>query len=223
MMPSVTVKQIRELDRQAIEVYGVPSLALMENAGREVAREVARIRPSGKKRVCIVCGQGNNAGDGLVAARHLWNMGAGVDVILIGGSGQLKNDAAVNFSILKKCGYPVRETLQITPTVRRSLQKADVIVDAIFGVGLNREVCIPFREFIEAINAAKKFVIAVDIPSGLDGTTGEIHGVCIKAARTITFTFPKKGFFVRQGPKVVGTVKVVDIGIPEKLIRKIKH
>lgn len=221
MVRSVTVKQIQELDRLAIEDYGVPSLALMENAGREVAREVAGIRPSGKKRVCVVCGQGNNAGDGFVAARHLWNMGVDVDVVLIGHHRQLKNDAAVNLSILKNCGYPVRETTRITPTVRRTLQKADVIVDAIFGVGLNREVCTPFREFIEAINAAKRFVIAVDIPSGLDGTTGEIHGVCVRATRTVTFTFQKKGFLLRQGPKITGTIKVVDIGIPEKLIKKL--
>jgi len=213
---TVTVKQIQDLDKIAIEKYGVPSLALMENAGRSVAQEVIkRIKRIKNPLVCIVCGLGNNAGDGFVAARHLINAGIKTKIVLIGKGSQLKHDAAVNYKILKKLKYPIKEAVAVP---LQDIVRADAIVDAIFGVGLSREILDPFRGVIEAINARSKKVIAVDIPSGLDGTTGKIYGACVRADVTVTFSFIKKGFLKGSGPKHTGKVVVVDIGIPKKVL-----
>jgi len=216
---SVTAKQIQALDKLAIEKFGVPSLALMENAGRfvacEVLRQIKRVKGS---KVCIVCGLGNNAGDGFVAARHLMNAGIKPLIFLIGQGRQLKNDAAVNYCILKKLKYPIKEIVKNQTLPGLDLRKADVVVDAIFGVGLNREVKNPFRNAIEIINENNKRILAVDVPSGLDATDGKIYGACVKAKTTITFTCAKKGFFKRQGPKHTGNVIIADIGIPVQLV-----
>ncbi|MCR4336394.1 MAG: NAD(P)H-hydrate epimerase [Candidatus Omnitrophica bacterium] len=217
-MKSVTVEQIRKLDQLAINQYGVPSLILMENAGRVVAQQVLNfLRCQENSHVAIFCGLGNNAGDGFVAARHLINFGVKVETFLIGSAKSLKNDAEVNYQILKNCGYKIKEIHRVDPSFKRVLRKADCLVDAIFGVGLNREILNPFRSVIEAMNVSRKKIIAVDVPSGLDATTGQIYGTCVKASQTVTFTFPKKGFFRKQGPEHVGKVVVVDIGIPKKI------
>lgn len=221
-MRTVTVQQIQKLDKIAIEKIGIPSLALMENAGRCVAQEVLkRIQKVKRPRVCIICGVGNNAGDGFVAARHLINAGVDVKIFLIGQGRALKRDAAVNYRILKNLNYPIKNAGTKNFAPLGDIAKAHVVVDAIFGVGLNREVLDPFRSVIEAVNQAGKRVIAVDIPSGLDGTTGKIYGVCVKADTTVTFSFIKKGFLKGQGPEHVGKVVVADIGIPGKLSWKL--
>jgi len=213
---TATVKQIQELDRAAIERVGIPSLALMENAGRCVAEEVLKVLKK-KMKVCVICGLGNNAGDGFVAARYLINHGVKAKIWLIGRADQLKNDAKVNYMILKKMGYPITSAGAGREPPLRDIRDSDVVVDAVFGVGLNRKVGEPFRSFIEAINKHAKKTIAVDIPSGLDGTSGKIYGVCVRADRTVTFTFMKKGFLTNEGPRVTGKVVVVDIGIPKWL------
>jgi NAD(P)H-hydrate epimerase len=219
---SVTVKQIQALDKAAINGLGIPSLVLMENAGRSVAVEVLRLL-KGKRRakVCIVCGLGNNAGDGFVTGRHILNAGICPSIFLIGRGRDLKQDAAVNYRILKKLKYPVTEITSADGLLRRVLSTADVVIDAVFGVGLNREVEGPFRSVLEAINIHAKKVVSVDIPSGLDGTTGEMYGVCVKAHQTVTFSFAKRGFFKNEGPRHVGQVTVVDIGIPLRFKNKV--
>jgi len=215
---SVTVKQIQKLDKIAIEKYGVPSLVLMENAGRSVAGEVVkRVKRIRSPRVCIVCGSGNNAGDGFVAARHLINNGIKTSVYLIGRGSRLKHDAAVNYRILKKLKYPIKEIRKGRDRSLQDIKKADVTVDAVFGVGLNRDISGSFYNAIEAINKYSKKIISVDTPSGLDGTTGKIYGVCVRANVTVTFTFTKKGFLKGQGPKNTGKVIIVDIGIPVQI------
>lgn len=215
---TVTVKQIQSLDKLAIEKYGVPSLVLMENAGRKVAEEVIkRLKKVKNPRVCVVCGSGNNAGDGFVAARHLINAGIKTSVILAGKSRHLKHDAAVNYKILKKVKHPVIELGAGRALPVREIQRSDIIVDALFGVGLNRGVLDPLRKLVDLINKNGKKIISVDTPSGLDGTTGKIYGACIKADITVTFTFLKKGFLRGQGPEYSGKVIVVDIGIPVQI------
>jgi hydroxyethylthiazole kinase-like uncharacterized protein yjeF len=219
---AVSVKQIQDLDKVAIEKYGVPSLALMENAGRSVADQAVKmVAKASKPCVCVVCGLGNNAGDGFVIARHLINAGVRTKIFLIGKGSQLKTDAAVNYRILKKLKYPFKEVGKINSSFLKDLNRADAVVDAIFGVGLNREVKDPFRSVIEAINEKAGKVISVDAPSGIDGTTGKIYGICIKADVTVTFSFMKKGFLKRQGPKYTGKVIVVDIGIPLQLKKEV--
>ncbi|MGE3980874.1 MAG: NAD(P)H-hydrate epimerase [Candidatus Omnitrophota bacterium] len=215
----MTVKQIQKLDEIAINHYGFPSLVLMENAGRRVYEEVMKnFRPAV---VIVICGQGNNAGDGFVTARHLINAGVKTNIILIGRSADLKQDALVNYRILRQLKHPVRETARLTTRSLTLIREADVVVDAIFGVGLNREITDPYKRIIETINREAKKVVAVDIPSGLDGTNGKIHGVCVKANLTVTFSFPKCGFYQSEGPQKTGKVIVADIGIPDKLKKKI--
>ncbi len=222
MRKPVTVRQIQKLDKIAIERYGIPSLILMENAGRAVAEEIKKyLRRKRRPHVCVVCGMGNNGGDGFVVARHLINAGIETKTFLVGKASQLKHDAAVNYRILKGLKYIIKEVDAKHPLLAKEIARADVVVDAIFGVGLNRKITEPFRSVIETINRAAKYVVAVDIPSGLDGTTGVIYGVCVKADKTVTFSFAKKGFFKNHGPRQTGEVVVVDIGIPEQVKRKV--
>ena len=220
---SVTVRQIQKLDEIAIKRYGVPSLALMENAGRSVAEEVIKaVKKNKRPKICVICGLGNNAGDGFVIARHLINKGTKVSIHLIGKGSRLKTDAAVNYRILKKLKYPIYESAVKRTRLFKDIQKADAVVDAIFGVGLNRDVKDPFKSVIDAINQRAKKVVSVDTPSGLDGTSGKIYSVCVKADKTVTFTFLKKGFLINQGPAHTGKMIVVDIGIPLILQKGVK-
>lgn len=212
---AITAKQIQNLDRKAIEQYGIPSIVLMENAGRAVTEETLKdFKKTRKLKVGIFCGLGNNAGDGFVAARHLLNKGIEAKVFLIGRAGQLKADAAVNYRILKNCGRKISEISEFNKPVQKAVAQADIIIDAIFGVGLNREITEPFKSIIQSLNRSGKRILAVDVPSGLNATTGKIYGVCIKAHKTVTFSFPKTGFFRNRGPLYIGKVVVVNIGIP---------
>lgn len=224
-----TVAEIQRIDKIAIEKIGIPSVVLMENAGRAVAREVQRVLKGKRRpRVCVVCGLGNNAGDGFVAARYLRSVGTGTKIFLIGEGRQLKHDAAVNYQILKKIKYPIiecRGTKFCAPaeTIAHDIARADIVVDAIFGVGLNRQIEEPFRGVMETINREAKYVVSVDIPSGLDGTTGKVYGTCIKADVTVTFSFAKRGFFLKEGPAHAGRIVVADIGIPKELKGRVVH
>ena len=214
-----SVRQIQNLDKTAIHRIGIPSLVLMENAGKAVAAEVKKyIRGRKNLKVCVVCGLGNNAGDGFVAARHLLEAGVDTAVYLIGKGRQLKHDAAANYQILRKLKYAVKEIRTARELPLRDIAGTDVVVDAIFGVGLNREVLEPFRSVIGLINSHAKKVIAVDIPSGLNGTTGKVHGISVRANATVTFSCMKKGLLQNEGPKYAGKVIVADIGIPKKLV-----
>lgn len=220
---AVDAQEIQALDAFAIAELRIPSLTLMENAGRAVCREI--IHRIAKKRnpfVCVLCGLGNNAGDGFVIARRLVEKGIAVHGYLLGKVKDLKSDAAVNYQVLTKSGHSPREIRGINKLLVADIVKADVVVDAIFGVGLNRAITGLFKKVIVVLNAQHKFVVAVDVPSGLDATTGEIHGVGIKASLTVTFSFSKKGFLINKGPRYVGQVKVVDIGIPKGLLKRIR-
>src|SRR3989338_1551964 len=161
MRRPVTVRQIQNLDKAAIERYGISSLVLMENAGRAVAEEVKKsLRGKEKPRVCVVCGLGNNGGDGFVVARHLMNAGIPAKVFLVGKARQLKPDAAVNCRILKRMKCPVIECRGTKFCASAgSIIQADVVVDAIFGAGLDREIVEPFRSVIETINRKAKYVV----------------------------------------------------------------
>ncbi len=215
---AVSVPQIQAIDRMAIEEIGIPSLVLMENAGRLTAREIFKdLRRKKFSVVSIICGPGNNAGDGLVAARHLRDAGVRTKIFLIGPAARLKDDAAVHYRILKNLKHPIVEIRRLSGKHLKEVSLSDVIVDAIFGVGLNREILDPYRSVIAVLNQLNKYVVSVDIPSGLDGTTGRIYGVCVKACKTVTFSFSKLGFGKREGPDHAGKVIVVDIGIPQVL------
>ena len=212
---TLTVSEIQELDRWAIEKIGIPSLVLMENAGRGVAQEIyKKLKHRKESSVVIVCGTGNNGGDGFVAARYLYNWGFKPRIFLVGNPTQLKTDALANYHVAKNLRISVKPIDGLDSAFKKSIQSADLIVDAIFGVGLNRPIHEPYHGIIHAINTQGLYVVAVDIPSGLDGTTGEIYGICIKANLTVTFSALKKGFLKKQGTFYTGRHVVVDIGIP---------
>ncbi len=205
------------MDRVAIEELGVPSIALMENAGRAVAEEAAAMLPPAGGPVAIVAGKGQNAGDGFVAARHLRSRGVPVEVWL--AAGEPTGDAAVNLAVLRR--LDVRVAPAGTDLAER-LATAAVVVDALLGTGATGEVRGGIRAAIEAANRAGSPVLAVDIPSGLDATTGEVLGACaVRATRTVTLALAKRGFTRGAGPAHAGTVVVADIGIPPEAIERV--
>jgi NAD(P)H-hydrate epimerase len=190
----------------------------MENAGRLVAEEVKKIlRCSQGRKVLVIAGTGNNGGDGFVAARYLLNSGFRVKIFLAGTPARLTPDAALNLRIAKKLRIPISMAFRLSaPALLREFAKADVIIDALFGTGLSRTIDGKYRALIDAMNASGRPLIAIDVPSGLDGTTGRIWGVAVKARMTVTLAHPKKGLFVGEGPRCTGRVVCADIGIPQR-------
>jgi NAD(P)H-hydrate epimerase len=196
----------RALDKWAIEELGIPSLELMERAGTGLAELVGARASAG--RLVVVCGKGNNGGDGLVAARWLREHGREVDVLTLGPTEELKGDARANLERLP--GEPPRRF------EAGALSGAAAIVDAILGTGFSGEPREPAAAAIEAINAAGKaaVVIACDVPSGVDASTGEVAGVAVRAVATATFHAAKPGLWISPGKLHAGDVTVIDIGIP---------
>jgi len=223
-MKTVTAKQIKELDRIAIQNLGIESLFLMENAGRAIAEEVVKLLKNKKnKKISIFCGKGNNGGDGFVAARYLIKKNFEVKNFLVGQVKEITSDACTNLDLLLKMEQKI---IQIPDgkSFRRHKDKvkgSGLIIDALLGVGLQGEVREPFKSIIEFLNKSRRPIVSVDAPSGLDATTGKFLGVCVKADKTVTFGLAKKGFFINQGSEFVGKLKVVDIGWPKSLIREI--
>lgn len=210
--------EVREIDRRAIEEYGVPSVVLMENAGRGVAELLRALGVRGP--VAIVCGKGNNGGDGFVIARHLDNHGVAVRIYLFCLPLALQGDAAINHGIAARAGLPILaysgEDFEET-SFARELASAEWIVDALFGTGLTGPVRDPFDRVIRAINAAPAKVLAVDIPSGLDCDTGEPLGPTVKADHTATFVAMKKGFANPASREWTGLAHVLGIGAPRSV------
>jgi NAD(P)H-hydrate epimerase len=219
-MKAVTAAEMREIDRQAIEKYGIPSYELMEKAGEAVAEEAARLAGPAPKKILVLAGKGNNGGDGLVAARRLHEKGYSVQVLLFSEGKKLKRDSARNFVANAKLGILCRIVGEhfAWETVPELLREPEVIIDALFGVGLDKELREPYLELIRKLNEAGQKVLSVDIPSGLDADTGEAMGACVKATMTVTLGLPKKGFYERRGPEVCGEIKIADIGIPKELL-----
>lgn len=214
-MRIVTADQMKELDRRASAEFGVPSIVLMENAGIRTFDAVFRLLEKvGGCQVAVVCGKGNNGGDGFVVARHLHQVGVDARVLLLGRADELNGDAKVNHEIASKSGIPVEEVADIMP-VRRRLAHADLIVDALFGTGIKGEITGLAGEIIDEINQSLKPVVAVDLPSGLDADTGQIAGRCVWANETVTFALPKIGHATYPGAAYCGEISVAEIGIPE--------
>jgi NAD(P)H-hydrate epimerase len=201
-------EQVRELDRRAVAGYGVPGVVLMENAGRGCAELLMQLNPA-REPTAILCGPGNNGGDGFVLARHLDNRGWPVEIFLV--EGYLPADAEINFEIVTKTGLPVRSIADWRPA-------AGWVVDALFGTGLSRGLGKPLDAVVAAINASGLPVFAVDIPSGLDCDTGEPLGPTVRAAHTATFVAEKLGFRNPASRAWTGEVHVIDIGAPRKLV-----
>lgn len=223
-MLALDAKTMKEMDERAQKDYAIPGLILMENAGRAAAQAASRLlRGQKNKEVIVFSGPGNNGGDGFVLARHLANKKIKVKVFLLGKKNKLRGDALINFVILSKIGVEAIE-LNFTnwPKVRTGIQRADLVVDAIFGIGLNKDISGMFREVIKDINSRAKKVLALDIPSGLCATTGRIFNTCVRADTTVTFGAAKKGFLKRCAKKYIGRLIVADIGLPLRLIEEYK-
>ena len=216
-----TASEMASLDRQTIEEIGIPGIVLMENAGRGAAAFFMEVLPDLlERRITILAGSGNNAGDGFVLARLFWVQDADVRVICLRGPGRLKGDALTNFQILEKLGVPVYvwDEQAEFDTQSAWIEESDVILDAILGTGLNSEVTGLYRTIIEAVNALSIPILSIDIPSGLDATTGKVLGTAIQAMATATFGLPKIGQLVPPGENYVGRLRVVDIGIPPAVV-----
>ncbi len=228
-MPPFTLsrEQVRELDRRAIEGYGVPGIVLMENAGRGCAELLMRLNPE-KKPVVVLCGPGNNGGDGFVIARHLDNHGWPVEVQAVAkcGNPNEPGDADINFDILFTAGIPFTQfhpdhfTQQQTDIVAKRIKRDGWIVDALFGNGLTRALSAPYSLLADVVNACANPVLAIDLPSGLDCDTGEPLGPTIRATHTATFVAPKKGFLNPKSKEWTGEVHVIDIGAPRLLVEQ---
>ena len=229
MQPVLSRKQIQAFDRQASEGCSVPSLLLMENAGRGAAEIIvqwlAAHRPAGIRegRVRILCGPGNNGGDGFVVARRLLALGASPCVLLAARRDRLRGDALVNAEAWSGLGGrtvelsedSVREVLDV------ELDGADVVVDALLGTGLERPVTGLFATVVDLVNRRGVPIVALDIPSGLDADRGTILGVAVRASLTVTFAHLKLGLLSPTAVDHTGEVRVVDIGVPPALVQSV--
>ena len=210
-------ESVRAVDRAAVEEYGIPGIVLMENAARGLADQALRMLGDAQNSpptTLIVCGSGNNGGDGYALGRHLHN--ASVKVVLVQlGEPRAGSDAAINREICQKMELP-----EIALDDVASNADADLIVDAIFGTGLDRPVRGPAAEAIGWMNATSAPVLAVDVPSGLDCDTGELLGKTVRADCTVTFVAKKPGLLAATAKEYAGKVVVADIGAPIELVRR---
>jgi len=232
-LPTLTREQSRDVDRRAIEDYGFTGLVLMENAGRGCVDVLERLGIDGP--VAILCGKGNNAGDGFVIARHLAIRGHECRVLLLAPPEELRGDAATNFAILQKTSVPI---VHVGDSLRgsqdRVLERRDHmgaeltaetanatwLIDALLGTGATGEPRPPFDTAIDWMNAraANMRVLAIDLPSGLDCDTGEPAKHTVRADHTCTFATMKVGLTKPAAKPFIGTVHVRDIGLPPNLI-----
>ncbi|RJP29634.1 MAG: NAD(P)H-hydrate epimerase [Candidatus Omnitrophota bacterium] len=205
-------------DKKVNARIGIPVLLLMENAGSAVAYHALRMLGK-RKKVVIFCGKGNNGGDGLVAGRHLVSMGVKPDIFMLGGSHNLKSASLVNFLILKKLGQKISElNSNSISRLKKTISSYDLIIDAIFGVGLRNEVGGLYADVIGLINSSGCSVLSVDLPSGMNADTGMAMGDCVKADRTVTFMMKKAGMCNKIGLSYCGKIIVSNLGVPKTTV-----
>jgi NAD(P)H-hydrate epimerase len=218
---------LREVDRRALEEYRIPVMVLMENAGRAVAEAALHhLKPNSS--ILVVAGPGNNGGDGLVAARHLHNAAYPVEILTIfdpraplgpshaAVSAQLAILAAMKLSIhaISADHAEIRDWIVDS-------QPHDFIIDALFGTGLSREVTGLPRDVIHALNLARRTILSIDIPSGLDAATGQPLGIAVKATQTVSFCGTKTGFAHPAAKLFIGKLTIADIGAPRELLQEL--
>lgn len=216
MRPILTAAETRALDRET-EARGVPVVELMERAGHAVALAAAALTEGTYgRRAVVICGKGNNGGDGLVAARVLAGWGMGSVVVLLEPAEDLREPAAGNLRLLEEAGVPWRAYAE--SVLARELDRADVVVDALFGTGFGGLPEGHHAAAIELVNAFGAPVVAVDVPSGVEGDTGAVRGAAVSATVTVALGAPKVGDVLFPGAAYAGLVEVADIGFPEDLL-----
>lgn len=215
----VSAEEMRALDRFAIEKSGIPGLVLMENAGRGVLCVLNRCFPRWKTyKIGVLCGKGNNGGDGFVVARYLREQGVSVEVFLAASPEEVSGDAKLSMEIFLRGGGGITYlgSRGISLDTHISWSSFDLLVDALLGTGLKSEVRDPMASIIEQVNQSNVPVLSVDIPSGLCSDTGRALGVAVRAEVTVTFGLPKLGHFLYPGRELSGKLFVIDIGIPAR-------
>jgi hydroxyethylthiazole kinase-like uncharacterized protein yjeF len=210
--------EVRAIDAWAINTLGIPGVVLMENAGRSCAELIEeKLQGIAKPKVCIFCGTGNNGGDGYVIARHLINRDFRITVVICGDPAKIKGDAKINLDILERLGRPI-EVLSpadnnVANRIGRYTADADLLVDGLFGTGLRGPLSDEYQYLIERMNASRRPILAVDIPSGLDCDSGQPLGAAIRATWTVTFVAVKKGFTGTSASQYTGDIFVASIGV----------
>jgi NAD(P)H-hydrate epimerase len=215
-MKVVTAAEMREIDRKTIDECGIAGIVLMERAGLAV---IARIKELfGRKNIIVVCGKGNNGGDGLVIARNFHNEGWEASVVTTSKPVDLKGDALLQYKTAVACGvkiYPA-ETLLSRPS--SILTRHSIIVDAILGTGLQKNISGRLAEVVELINRSGLPVVSVDIPTGISSDDGQVMGTAVRAAYTVTFGLPKRGHLLYPGAEYTGRLFTGNIGFPRRLL-----
>jgi len=217
-----TALEMQNIDKRARDEFGIPTLLLMENAALGITRIVEdKLGSVKEKKITVISGKGNNGGDGLAAARLLYNRGARVCIYLLSEPDAIAGDAATNLNIALKMGIELHSTGNYDlRTMKSVINHSHVIIDAILGTGLSSPIKGEYSEIIEMINHSQRPVIAVDIPTGINSDTGEVMGIAVKAADTITFAIPKRGHLLYPGSDYTGKLYIVDISIPNAAIEK---
>jgi len=226
MLKAVTAEEMQSIDRITIEKYGIAGAILMERAGLAVAQKINELffqstehrTQNTDRKTIVLCGGGNNGGDGLVVARVLHNQGRDVEVYLTANPKDLKGDARIDYYAAKKFGVRI---FPIDKFVDRPLPLAScpcIIVDALLGTGLNKDVRPPLSDVIRKVNDLSLPVISIDIPSGISSDTGQIMGCAVRANATVTFGLPKRGHYLYPGAEYTGELYIEDIGFPCKLM-----
>jgi ADP-dependent NAD(P)H-hydrate dehydratase / NAD(P)H-hydrate epimerase len=217
-------REMQIMDQYTMERIGLPGVVLMENAGARVVEEMLKHTLDKKPQVIILAGNGNNGGDGFVIARRLVDSGSNPKLWLLADPERIKGDAKIHYDVYIKRGLPLTQLQENNiEKLSSDLNQSDIIVDAILGTGAKGPVREPYKEIISLINTykGKKLIISVDIPSGVNSDNGKVEGEAIKADKTITFVFPKKGFFLMDGPQYIGDWKAVDISVPPSIVEEL--
>lgn len=215
-MKVVTAAEMQEIDKKTIKEPGISGLVLMERAGLAVVSKIKKL--FGRKKVIVVSGAGNNGGDGMVIARNLHNEGWDVEVFLTAMPEDLKGDALSQYKTALKCGVLIKPAEELIIHKASIFTRHSIIVDAILGIGLKKNVTGMLSEIINILNQSALPVISVDIPSGISSDNGQVMGNAVRAGYTVTFGLPKRGHFLHPGAEFSGKLFIEDIGFPKAML-----
>ena len=224
-MKVITSSQMREIEASAAGELGIPTLLLMENAAMEAEKCcMSYLKDCKRPKAVVIAGQGNNGGDGFALARRLYNRGVDTEVIFVGNMLAISGDALTNLNIVKNLGIPLLQipldnNEQKAPQI---LKNCDLVADAMFGIGLSRPLEGIYSNIVEMINDCGKYVVSLDVPSGVNGDTGHVMGCAVRADKTITFGWPKQGLYLMPGAEYSGEIITASIQLPPGLINKIE-